>query len=140
MFSRARSPWRCRTCPSVSCARAVSPTGHPARPAHCALTTCRINVFEKRYVLVLVSRHPARSAATSAKSKATPFLGDPDAILKVLLPIDPRFDLAVNVFTFQPGAALPLVEMHMMEHGLLMLEGRGSIASTTTGTRSGKAT
>ena len=34
-------------------------------------------------------------------------MGDPDAILKVLLPRDPRFDLAVNVFTFQPGAALP---------------------------------
>ena len=42
-----------------------------------------------------------------------------------LLPTDPRFDLAVNVFTFQPGAALPLVEMHVMEHGLLMLEGQG---------------
>ena len=55
----------------------------------------------------------------------TPFLGDPDAILKVLLPRDPRFDLAVNVFTFQPGATLPLVEVHVMEHGLLMLEGQG---------------
>ena len=54
-----------------------------------------------------------------------PFLGDPDAILKVLLPTDPRFDLAVNVFTFQPGAALPLVEVHVMEHGLLMLQGQG---------------
>ncbi len=54
-----------------------------------------------------------------------PFLGDPDAVLKVLLPVDLRFDLAVNVFTFQPGAALPLVEMHVMEHGLLMLAGQG---------------
>jgi (S)-ureidoglycine aminohydrolase len=33
--------------------------------------------------------------------------------------------LAVNVFTFQPGSALPLVEMHVMEHGLLMLAGQG---------------
>ena len=55
----------------------------------------------------------------------TPFMGDPDAILKVLLPRDPRFDLAVNVFTFQPGTTLPLVEVHVMEHGLLMLEGQG---------------
>ena len=29
------------------------------------------------------------------------------------------------MFTFQPGAALPLVEMHVMEHGLLMLAGQG---------------
>ena len=52
-------------------------------------------------------------------------MGDPDAILKVLLPRDPRYDLAVNVFTFQPGASLPLVEVHVMEHGLLMLDGKG---------------
>ena len=31
----------------------------------------------------------------------------------------------MNVFTFQPGATLPLVEVHVMEHGLLMLEGQG---------------
>ena len=61
----------------------------------------------------------------SKRSKGPPFLGDPDAILKVLLPRDLRFDMAVNVFTFQPGAALPMVEVHVMEHGLLMLEGKG---------------
>ena len=27
--------------------------------------------------------------------------------------------------TYQPGAALPSVEMHVMEHGLLMLDGGG---------------
>ena len=57
--------------------------------------------------------------------EGTAFMGDPDAILKVLLPRDPRFDLAMNVFTFQPGASLPLVEVHVMEHGLLMLDGKG---------------
>ncbi len=31
----------------------------------------------------------------------------------------------MNVLTFQPGATLPLVEVHVMEHGLLMLEGQG---------------
>ena len=35
------------------------------------------------------------------------------------------FDLAVNVFRFKPGATLPFVEAHFMEHGLLMLEGQG---------------
>ena len=32
---------------------------------------------------------------------------------------------AVNTMTFQPGAALAMVEIHVMEHGLLMLEGGG---------------
>ncbi len=57
--------------------------------------------------------------------KSAPFLGDPDAQLKTLLPTYPTFDMAVNLFTFQPGAALPFVETHIMEHGLLLLEGQG---------------
>ena len=31
----------------------------------------------------------------------------------------------VNTMTFQPGASLHMVEMHVMEHGLLILEGGG---------------
>ena len=54
-----------------------------------------------------------------------PFLGDPDARLKTLLPSEPACDMAVNVFTYQPGATLPQVEIHVMEHGLLMLDGAG---------------
>ena len=37
----------------------------------------------------------------------------------------PSFDCAVNTMVYQPGAALNMVEMHVMEHGLLMLEGGG---------------
>jgi (S)-ureidoglycine aminohydrolase len=52
-------------------------------------------------------------------------MGDDAARLQTLLPTDERFDLAVNVFNYQPGAALPQVEIHIMEHGLLMLAGAG---------------
>lgn len=54
-----------------------------------------------------------------------PFLGDPDARLRVLLPTDFEYDMAVNLFTFQAGAALPFAETHIMEHGLYLLEGQG---------------
>lgn len=55
-----------------------------------------------------------------------PFLGNPRALLKVLIPADDfRYDLAMNIFTYEPGATLPFVETHIMEHGLLMLEGQG---------------
>ena len=57
--------------------------------------------------------------------RGEPFLGDPAACLQELLPDVPAFDLAVNIFTYQPGAMLPLVETHVMEHGLLMLSGQG---------------
>lgn len=45
--------------------------------------------------------------------------------VRVLLPEDPCWDFAVNTMIYQPGAALPMVESHVMEHGLLMLAGGG---------------
>jgi len=61
----------------------------------------------------------------AAKIKGKPFLGNPRALLKTLLPEDFRYDMAINIFTYEPGATLPFVETHLMEHGLLMLEGQG---------------
>lgn len=85
----------------------------------------RLNVFEKRYVPRPGTAAPALLLGQEQDVVGVPFLGDADALLKTLLPTEPGFDLAVNVFTFRPGAALPLVEVHVMEHGLLMLEGQG---------------
>jgi (S)-ureidoglycine aminohydrolase len=53
------------------------------------------------------------------------FMDNPHARLKTLLPDDVRFDMAMNIFTFDPGHGLPYVETHVMEHGLLVLEGKG---------------
>jgi (S)-ureidoglycine aminohydrolase len=50
---------------------------------------------------------------------------NPDLLLKKLLPDTPDFDMAMNIFTFQSGAALPVIETHVMEHGLYLFEGRG---------------
>ncbi|MCL5075845.1 MAG: (S)-ureidoglycine aminohydrolase [Chloroflexi bacterium] len=47
------------------------------------------------------------------------------AHLQTLLPTDPAFDMAMNIFTFQPGWSLPIIETHIMEHGLYILEGKG---------------
>jgi (S)-ureidoglycine aminohydrolase len=90
-----------------------------------APAAARLNVFEKRYTSQTGFPVPSAFCGDERDVESTPFMGDPDALLKVLLPNDPRFDLAVNVFTFQPGTTLPSVEVHVMEHGLLMLEGQG---------------
>ncbi len=68
---------------------------------------------------------PVRRIGRAADVAGNPFLGNPKAILQSLLPEEPAFDLAVNLFTYQPGATLPFVETHIMEHGLLMLSGQG---------------
>lgn len=39
-------------------------------------------------------------------------------------PEDLRHDMHVNIVTFQPGAAIPFAETHVMEHGLYVLEGK----------------
>jgi (S)-ureidoglycine aminohydrolase len=52
-------------------------------------------------------------------------MGDEALEVRTLLPDDFAFDFAVNTMIYQPGAALGMVEAHVMEHGLLMLEGGG---------------
>ncbi|MBX6753475.1 MAG: (S)-ureidoglycine aminohydrolase [Thermorudis peleae] len=54
-----------------------------------------------------------------------PLVEGSPVIVRQLVPDHPAFDLAVNVMEFPPGAALPFVEVHVMEHGLVMLEGQG---------------
>ena len=85
----------------------------------------KLLVFEKRYV-----PHPDFSVPEPILGKisdqvAEPFLGDEDAMLAHLLPDNPSFDMAVNVFTYESGAVLPFVETHIMEHGLYMSAGQG---------------
>lgn len=85
----------------------------------------RLTLFQKRFVKLTGTTLPKAIIGDVAKVKGQPFLGDPDAVLQVLLPDEPGFDLAMNVFTYQPGATLPFVETHVMEHGLSMLMGQG---------------
>jgi (S)-ureidoglycine aminohydrolase len=61
----------------------------------------------------------------AASVPAPEYLGDPALRLQVLLPDDLAFDMAVNIFTYDPGGHLPMVETHIMEHGLLYLQGQG---------------
>ena len=85
----------------------------------------RVAVVEKQYVPVDGAPAP-RLIVSSEDAVASHALDDdPDLQVKCLLPDDPQFDFAVNTMVYKPGAALSMVEMHVMEHGLLMLEGGG---------------
>jgi (S)-ureidoglycine aminohydrolase len=85
----------------------------------------RLLLFEKRYQPLAGNGKPGLLVEQASERPGRPFLGDPQARLQTLLPETPAFDLAVNIFTYQPGATLPMVECHIMEHGLLMLGGQG---------------
>ena len=97
----------------------------PAGAQHSVLASSPVRAFviEKEYQSI--GRSPALLAGNESSITPQPLLGDPAVEVRVLLPEAPEFDLAVNTMTFQPGASLPMTEMHVMEHGLLMLEGGG---------------
>jgi (S)-ureidoglycine aminohydrolase len=85
----------------------------------------QVTLFQKQYVPLAGASAPRPLIGDSASIKGQPFLGDPAANLQVLLPDEPAYDMAVNIFAYQPGGHLPYVEVHIMEHGLLMLAGKG---------------
>jgi (S)-ureidoglycine aminohydrolase len=85
----------------------------------------QVHVFLKRYVALPGVPEPGLLFGREQDVAGQPFLGDEAARLQVLLPDNPSFDLAINIFNYQPGAHLPFMETHIMEHGLLMLRGRG---------------
>jgi (S)-ureidoglycine aminohydrolase len=109
---------------------ALAPGGFahiPANQQHTvkASVKSRVAVIEKPAISLL--KEPAAAALFGSEpalpSKALG--GDSDLQVKQLLPTLPGLDYAVNTMTYQPGAALAQVEIHVMEHGLLMLEGGG---------------
>jgi (S)-ureidoglycine aminohydrolase len=85
----------------------------------------RAIVIEKPYQPLPGLPPPAALIDTEEAISSTPLNGDEDLQVRTLLPADPAFDMAVNTMTFSPGASLSMVEIHVMEHGLLMLEGAG---------------
>lgn len=116
--------------PAADSPQGLKPGGYAFLPAGQSFLlqspgAARLVVFERVYVPSAGHHSPACIIGREQDVEGKPFLGDPDALLQTLLPESPAFDMAVNIFTYQPGAALPFVEVHVMEHGLLMLEGAG---------------
>jgi (S)-ureidoglycine aminohydrolase len=85
----------------------------------------RVAVIEKHYQGVEKTEAPRMIVSSESAVSSHALDGDSDLQVKCLLPDVPQFDFAVNTMVYQPGAALSMVEMHVMEHGLIMLEGSG---------------
>ena len=101
------------------------PPGKDIQVRNGSASPMRLLIFQKRYEARKNVPAPAALAGHEREVKGQPFLGNENARLQVLLPDQPEFDMAVNIFTYQPGETLPFVETHIMEHGLLMLKGQG---------------
>ena len=99
----------------------------PAEGKHEVVAAARARIIgiEKPYVELRGLTAPRTLFGNERKVVGQPLMGDRALEVRTLLPDDSAFDFAVNTMTYQPGAALGMVEAHVMEHGLLMLEGGG---------------
>ena len=102
---------------------AYVPPGHAT--AICSDGPARAVVIEKAYQPLAGVAVPALFTAQEIDCAATYLGDDPWLEVRGLIPDDTAFDFRVNTMTYQPGASLPAIEIHVMEHGLLMLEGGG---------------
>ncbi|TGD80674.1 (S)-ureidoglycine aminohydrolase [Hymenobacter wooponensis] len=80
--------------------------------------------FHKVYEPLVSYETPSILFGEKDDSKAPIYMNDEALRIQELLPNDPSFDMAVNIFTYNPGGHLPMVETHIMEHGLLYLQGQ----------------
>ncbi len=85
----------------------------------------RVAVIEKSYQAFDSVEPPHLIVSQEDAVSSHPLGDDPSLQVKCLLPDEMSFDFAVNTMVYQPGASLSMVEMHVMEHGLIMLEGGG---------------
>jgi (S)-ureidoglycine aminohydrolase len=90
-----------------------------------AARSSRVAVIERPYKQLSNVGPPKLLISNEGQISSHALGDDPDLQVKCLLPDEMAFDFAVNTMVYQPGAALSMVEMHVMEHGLLMLEGGG---------------
>jgi (S)-ureidoglycine aminohydrolase len=102
---------------------AYYPPGHAA--AITAKIAARAVVIEKAYQTITGVSAPACFTGRESDVAATALMGDDALEVRALVPDHASFDFAVNTMTYRPGATLPMVEIHVMEHGLLMLAGGG---------------
>lgn len=92
-----------------------------------------VNAADRLRLIVLRKRYERAASIEVFKSlhghesdvKKEIWAENPHSLLQTLIPDDFAYDMAMNIFTFDPGFGLPIVETHVMEHGLYFLQGKG---------------
>jgi (S)-ureidoglycine aminohydrolase len=110
---------------------AYFPTDYPHTLT--AITPSRVSVIDKPFLpldplymkQLGTDPYPWFLIGNEPDVAPVPLHGDESLQVRSLLPDSLAFDFAVNTMTYAPGAAISQVEIHTMEHGLLMLEGGG---------------
>lgn len=104
-----------------------------------AVSAARCLILDKPYEPLPGAPLPEPFIRREQDLVPTPLNGDPALLVRAMMPPDAAFDFALNTMEYAPGAALSQVEVHYMEHGLLMLAGEGPyrLGDTFYDTRAG---
>jgi (S)-ureidoglycine aminohydrolase len=102
---------------------AFLPTGADYSVA--ALGAAKAALIEKVHEPIPDGVDPEVVIGNESSITELPLMGDSSLRVRSLIPNTDSYDFAVNTMTYDPGAGLGMVEVHVMEHGLLMLEGGG---------------
>jgi (S)-ureidoglycine aminohydrolase len=108
----------------------MTPGGFAYLPQACehrisAQTEARLAIIEKPYTPMAGTASPTPIVSHESVIASQPLMDDDALQVRSLLPNVVAFDFAVNTMTYEPGTSLSMVEIHVMEHGLLMLQGEG---------------
>jgi (S)-ureidoglycine aminohydrolase len=93
----------------------------------------RFHWIRKAYEAVPGLDHP-EPIVTNEQEIAPTVMPDTDgkwATTRFVDPVDLRHDMHVTIVTFEPGAVIPFLETHVMEHGLYVLEGKAAYRLNT---------
>lgn len=112
----------------------LSPGGYAFLPAGCCWTVrnqageaARFHWIRKKYEWVDGIEVP-EAFVTNEQQISPVVMPDTEgrwATTRFVDPGDLRHDMHVNIVTLEPGAVIPFMETHVMEHGLYVLEGKG---------------
>jgi (S)-ureidoglycine aminohydrolase len=93
----------------------------------------RFTWIRKRYEPVdgLECPEPVLSNDNNVVPEAMPDTGGRWSTTRFVSPDDLRHDMHVTIVNLMPGAVIPFLETHVMEHGLYVLEGRGAYRLNT---------
>ncbi len=89
---------------------------------------CVFHWIRKRYEAAAGIRPPPPFFTNEADitPEQMPGSGNRWTTTRFVDPGDLRHDMHVNIVNFAPGAVIPFLETHVMEHGLYVLEGKGA--------------
>lgn len=103
---------------------AFLPDGETFELRNSSETAARVLWVKRRYEPTAGFPAPAKIVGRADTMEPTP--GSVPGVYRLeLLPVDPAFDFAMSILSFDPGAVFPKVEIHDEEHVLYMVQGRG---------------